>query len=478
MYAEKLEMLIDGNWTGASGRETSSLLNPATGLEIGDVPHATEADLDQALAAAGRAFRNWKATTAIHRAEILGRAADLIEARKSEIAVTLTLENGKSLAEAAGEIQFCADGTRWYAEEAKRAYGRIIPARASGVRQLVMKEPVGPVLGFAAWNFPASNVTLKVAGALAAGCSIIIKPSDETPGTAVAIARCFQDAGVPAGLLNVVFGPPAPISERLIASPIPKKVSLTGSTPVGKLLQRLASESLKRCTMELGGHAPVLIFDDADIEKALDILLASKFRNAGQVCTSPTRFYVHKNVYERFVEGFVARCRQIVVGDGIDPKTTMGPLVTERRLALMDDYVADALAKGASLSFGGERLDRKGFFYAPTVLRDVPDDALVMTQEPFGPLAQIACFETFDEVIDRANALPFGLAAYAFTTSMTTAANVGEALEAGVVGINHTSVHEAETPFGGVNESGYGAESGAEGLEAFLRTKMVSERRV
>lgn len=478
MYAEKLEMLIDGEWVQAGNGKTGLLINPADEAEIGRVPHATTEDLDRALAAVGRAFHSWKTTTAAYRWGILSKAADLIEARKGDIAKTLTLENGKSLTEAAGEVQFCADATRWYAEEAKRAYGRIIPARAAGVRQLVMKEPVGPALGFAAWNFPAGNVTLKIAGALAAGCSIIVKPSDETPGTAVAIGRCFQDAGVPAGALNIVFGPPAAISEHLIASPIPRKVSLTGSTPVGKLLQRLAAESLKRCTMELGGHAPVLVFDDANLEKALDILTAAKFRNAGQVCTSPTRFFVQRNVYEKFIAGFVERSRKIVVGNGMDAGTVMGPLITGRRLDLMDAYVKDAVAKGAAVALGGERLDRKGFFYAPTVLRDVSDDALVMTEEPFGPLAQIAPFDTFDEAVERANSLQFGLAAYAFTTSMTIAANVGEALEAGVVGINHTSVHEAETPFGGVNESGYGAESGAEGLEAYLRTKMVSEKRV
>lgn len=478
MYAEKLEMLIGGEWVMGGDGESGPLLNPADGSELGRVPHATKVDLDRALEAAERAFRTWKATTAAHRWDVLSKAADLIEARKAAIARTLTLENGKSLGEAAGEVQFCADATRWYAEEAKRAYGRIIPARSTGVRQLVMKEPVGPALGFAAWNFPAGNVCLKIAAALAAGCSIIVKPSDETPGTAVGIGRCFQDAGVPAGALNIVFGPSAPISEHLIASPIPRKVSLTGSTPVGKLLQRLASDTLKRCTMELGGHAPVLVFDDANLEKALDVLIASKFRNAGQVCTSPTRFYVQTNIYEKFIAGFVERSRKIVVGNGLDAGTVMGPLITNRRLDLMDEYVQDAVTKGATISLGGERLDRKGNFYAPTVLRDVTDNARVMVEEPFGPLAQIAPFDTVDDVINRANSLPFGLAAYLFTTNLTTAANVGEALEAGVVGINHTSVHEAETPFGGVNESGYGAESGAEGLEAYLRTKMISEKRV
>jgi succinate-semialdehyde dehydrogenase/glutarate-semialdehyde dehydrogenase len=478
MYAEKLELLIDGIWSQGSAGETGPLFNPADGTEIARVPRATKDDLDRALAGADRAFKSWKTTTAAFRWDILTKAADLIEARSAEIARTLTMENGKSLKEASGEIQFCADATRWYGEEAKRAYGRIIPARAAGIRQLVTKEPVGPALGFAAWNFPAGNVTLKIAAALAAGCSIIVKPSDETPGTAVAIGRCFHDAGVPNGAVNIVFGLSAPISEHLIASPIPRKVSLTGSTPVGKLLQRLASETLKRCTMELGGHAPVIIFEDANIEKALDILIASKFRNAGQVCTSPTRFYIHENVYEKFVAGFVERSSKVVVGNGLDDGTQMGPLITERRLDLMDGYVKDAVDRGAKLAFGGHRLNREGYFYSPTVLRDVPDDALIMHEEPFGPIAPMTTFNSIEDVIKRANSLPFGLAAYLFTTNLTTSADVGEALEAGVVGINHTSVHEAETPFGGVNESGYGAESGMEGLDAYLRTKMIAEKRV
>jgi succinate-semialdehyde dehydrogenase/glutarate-semialdehyde dehydrogenase len=478
MYSEKLELLIDGAWVQGGDNRSGPLVNPATGEEIARVPHATKDDLDRALAGADRAFKTWKRTTAAHRWEVLSRAADLIEERKQQIARTLTLENGKSLAEAAGEVQFCADATRWYAEEGKRAYGRIVPARSVDVRQMVFKEPVGPALGFAAWNFPAGNVTLKIAAALAAGCTIIVKPSDETPGTAVAIGRCFQDAGVPAGALNIVLGPPAPISELLIASPIPRKVSLTGSTPVGKLLQRLAADTLKRCTMELGGHAPVIVFEDADLEKALDVLVAAKYRNAGQVCTSPTRFYVHEKVYDRFVSGFVERSSRIVVGDGTEQGTVMGPLITSKKLDQMDEYVQDAVNKGAKLMLGGKRLDRAGNFYAPTVLKDVPDNARLMVEEPFGPLAQIAPFDTLENVVARANSLPFGLAAYVFTRDLATASNVGEALDAGVVGINHTSVHEAETPFGGVNESGYGAESGIEGLEAYFRTKMITEKRI
>ncbi|WP_192246537.1 NAD-dependent succinate-semialdehyde dehydrogenase [Mesorhizobium silamurunense] len=478
MYNEKLEFLIDGEWAAASDGRSHPLINPATEEQIAAVPCASAQDLDRALEASGRAFLRWKKTTAAFRWAVLSRAADLIEARKPMIARTLTMENGKSLREAEGELQFCADATRWYAEEGKRAYGRVIPARSLDVRQTALKEPVGPSLGFAAWNFPAGNVTLKIAAALAAGCTIIVKPSDETPGTAVAIGRCFHDAGVPGGALNIVFGPSAPISEHLIASTIPKKVSLTGSTPVGKLLQKLASETLKRCTMELGGHAPVIVFDDADLDHTVNVLTAAKYRNAGQVCTSPTRFYVHENVYEKFIDRFVECSRKVVVGNGLEDGVQMGPLITGRRLGMMDELVQDAVSKGARLALGGERIDRKGYFYAPTVLRDMPDGARAMNEEPFGPMALITPFRSFDEVISRANSLPYGLAAYVFARNGSVATAASEELEAGVVGINHTSVHEAETPFGGVNESGYGAESGAEGLEAYLRTKMVTDKRI
>jgi len=478
MYNEKIELLIDGAWRQGSDGETLPLLNPATGSEIALIPCATAEDLDAALNASKRAFEDWKQLTAAQRWTFLSKAADLLDARKPEIARILTEENGKSLNEANGEVGFCVDAIRWYAEEGKRAYGRIIPSRNPLVRQSVFKEPVGPALGFAAWNFPAGNVALKIAGALAAGCSIIVKPSNETPGTAVSIVRCFQDAGVPAGVIGLVFGPPAPISEHLIKSPIPKKVSLTGSTPVGKMLQKLAADSLKRCTMELGGHAPVLVFEDANLEQALDKLVAAKFKNAGQVCTSPTRFYVHRSIYEAFISGFVERTNRIIVGNGLEDGTVMGPLITERRLDNMDQLVTDAVAKGGKVLTGGSRIDGQGFFFAPTVIRDVPDNALIMIDEPFGPIAPITVFDTFEEGMARANSLPYALAAYIFTQSATTSARASQGIEAGVVGVNHMSVHEAETPFGGFNESGYGHESGAEGLEAYLRTKMVADAQV
>lgn len=469
-------LLIDGTYGPGATGATLPVVNPATEEVIATLAHAAPADLDRALHASSRAFAQWRETTAAERNAVLVRAAALVRDRLDEIAAILTAENGKSLAEARGEVGFCADATDWYAEEAKRAYGRVIPARSTDVRQITLREPVGVALGFAAWNFPAGNVTLKMAAALAAGCTIIVKPSDETPATAIAIARCFTDAGVPAGALNVVHGVPAEVSEHLISSPIPKKVSLTGSTPVGKLLQRLAADTMKRSTMELGGHAPVLVFADADIPNAVERLVNAKFRNAGQVCTSPTRFYVARKIYEDFLAAFTKRASLVTVGNGIDEGVIMGPMITERRRQTIAALVQDAVEKGADLRLGGHALPGKGYFYAPTVLADVPDTARLMTEEPFGPIAAFQPFDSFEEVISKANALPYGLAAYVFSQNPGTIAKAGGALDAGVVGVNHTSVHEAETPFGGVNESGYGAESGIEGLDAYLRTKMLTEK--
>jgi succinate-semialdehyde dehydrogenase/glutarate-semialdehyde dehydrogenase len=475
MYTETLALLIDGNWRDGSEGKGEPLINPATGEVIGTVPHASIADLDEALAASARGFKVWKAMTALQRYQIMSKAADLIEARKPEIARNLTLENGKILPEAIGEVQFAADATRWYAEEGKRAYGRIVPARLPGIRQMVFKEPVGPVAAFAAWNFPASNVIRKIAGALGGGCSLILKPAEETPGTAVALGRCFQDAGLPAGVLNIVFGVPSEVSTYLLKSPIPRKVSLTGSTRVGKLLQVLAADTLKRCTMELGGHSPVIVHADANLDKTLDTLAGFKFRNAGQVCTSPTRFFIHDSLYEPFVAGFVARVEKLKVGNGLEETSQMGPMIAPRRIDVMETFVRDAKAHGATIAAGGERLDQAGNFFLPTVLRDVPDSARIMSEEPFGPIAPMTPFSTFDEVIERANALPFGLASFVFTQNGALAARTEEALDVGLVGVNHMMISTPETPFGGVNESGYGSESGIEGLEAYLRTKFVTE---
>ncbi len=475
MYSEKLEMLIDGKWCRGSDGRTQDLINPATEETLGRVPLANESDLELAIEASAQGFKIWKNFTPISRQIILEKAAQLIEKRANIIGKILTLEMGKPLTESMLEIAFVVDVTRWYGEEGKRTYGRIVPSRIPGARQMVIKEPIGPACAFVAWNFPGTNFIRKVAGALAAGCSILIKPSEETPGTAVAIARCFQEAGLPDGVLNMVFGIPDEVSKKVLGSSIPKKMSFTGSIPVGKQLQRLAADTLKRCTMELGGHAPLIVFDDADLEHALNVSAAFKFRNAGQVCISPTRFYVQDKIYKSFVEGFTERSKAIRVGNGLEDGVQMGPLIDGRRLPIMEDFVSDATDNGAKLQTGGERLGNLGFFYAPTVMSDVPDSARIMIEEPFGPLAPITHFRTFDEVIERANVLPYGLAAYAFTTDGEKAAKTSQALDAGVIGINHPVVSTPETPFGGVDESGYGSEGGIEGLDAFLRTKFVSE---
>ena len=382
---------------------------------------------------------------------------------------------GKPLAESKLEMGFVIEVTRWYGEEGKRAYGRLIPARLPGVRQMVVKEPVGPSCAFVAWNFPGTNVIRKVAGALAAGCSMLIKPSEETPGTAVAIARCFHEAGLPDGVLNVVFGIPDNVSRKVLGSWIPRKMSFTGSIPVGKHLQKLAADTMKRCTMELGGHSPVIVFDDADVEKAIDLTVAFKFRNAGQVCISPTRFYIQDKVYKSFVNGFTERAQAIKVGNGLEEGIQMGPLIDSRRLPIMEDFVLDAKNQGARLTLGGERLGNQGYFFAPTVLSEVPNDAKIMKEEPFGPIAPMVHFNTFDEVVESANSLPFGLASYVFTSNGETASKIGQSLDTGLVGINHPMISTPETPFGGVRESGYGSEGGIEGLDAFLRTKFVTE---
>lgn len=475
MAYEKLELLIDGRWRAGSEGKAEPVINPATGEVLGQVPHASVADLDEALAASKRGFDVWRKTPPIQRQAIMEKAARNLEARLDEVARNLTMEMGKPLAEAKAELGFAIDALRWYAEEGKRVYGRLVPSRIPGMRQLVTKEPVGPALAFVAWNFPAVNVMRKVAGALGAGCSLIIKPSEETPATAVAIGRALTDAGLPAGVLQVVFGVPHEVSEHLLASPIPKKLSFTGSVPVGKHLQKLAAETLKRCTMELGGHAPVMVFDDADVEKAAKVTAAHKFRNAGQVCISPTRFLVQKNVHGKFVDAFLGEAEKQVVGNGLDSGTTMGPLIAERRQEVMEGFVADAQAHGAKIRTGGARVGNVGSFFAPTVMTDVPLEARIMNEEPFGPLAPIRAFGTLDEVIEEANRLPFGLAAYAFTSSGRTAKALAADLETGMLAVNSVVVSTPETPFGGVNDSGYGSEGGIEGIEAFLRTKLVTE---
>ena len=367
--------------------------------------------------------------------------------------------------------------TRWCGEEGRRAYGRLIPSRAPGHRYMAVVEPVGPACAFVAWNFPGTNVIRKIAHALGAGCSMLLKPSEETPATAMAIARAFHEAGVPAGALQIVFGVPAEVSERVVASPVMRKLSVTGSVPVGKLLAKQAADTLKRTTMELGGHAPVLVCADADVEAAANAMSAAKFRNAGQVSISPTRFYVERSLYGDFVDAMTARAEAQVVGDGLEEATTMGPLIAERRIDVMERMMADARERGARITTGGERVGNLGSFYAPTVLADVPEEAVMMNEEPFGPLAPIAAVDSVDEMIARANRLDVGLAAYAFTRDGVLSDRLGREVEAGMLGINTPAISMPETPFGGIDESGYGHEGGIEGLQAYQRTRLVVERR-
>ncbi|MEL0022660.1 MAG: NAD-dependent succinate-semialdehyde dehydrogenase [Alphaproteobacteria bacterium] len=475
MAYPELKMLIAGDWTDGSSGKNEAVICPADGSTLGHLPHASPADLDAALESSLEGFNVWRKMTPHSRQDILEKAARLLEERFEDISANLTREMGKPIAEARVEMRVAIDLLRWYAEEGKRLYGRIIPSRFPNMQHEARKAPVGPVVAFIAWNFPATNTMRKVAGALAAGCSITIKPSEETPATAIAIGKALTDAGLPAGVLNIVFGVPPEVSEHLLASRIPRKLSFTGSVPVGIHLQQLAAKNMIRCTMELGGHSPVMVFEDCDIESAAQLCAAGKFRNAGQVCISPTRFFVQDSIHDKFLAAFKRHVEAVKVGDGLDEAVNMGPLVAERRIDIMDGFVSDAVDKGAELLVGGSRIQSPGSFFTPTLLQNVPDTAKIMTEEPFGPIAPTASFSSLDEVIDRANSLPFGLAAYAFTGSPKTAGVLKTEIETGMLAINSLHVHSVETPFGGLKFSGYGYEGGIEGLEVFLATKYSSE---
>ncbi|HJS90871.1 MAG TPA: NAD-dependent succinate-semialdehyde dehydrogenase [Steroidobacteraceae bacterium] len=472
-YTE-LKLYIDGEWIGAGKRRTHHVVNPATGGSLGELPLVDHADLDRALQATERAFRQWKQSTADERARVLKGAAQLMRERLEHIARVATLEEGKPLRETRAEASAVANLFEFYGEECRRSYGRVL-VRPTGTRSLIVKEPVGPVAAFAPWNFPIINPGRKLAAPLAAGCSVILKPAEESPASAIEVARTLIDAGLPAGVVQLVFGVPDEVSRQLLASPIIRKLSFTGSTAVGKHLLALAAATVKRTTMELGGHAPVIVFDDADLDRAVELLATAKFRNAGQVCVSPTRFYVQQGIYDRFVSAFTQRTRKVEVGDGLIERHHMGPMANPRRPQTLEALIGDAVSRGASLRTGGERHGKEGFFYQPTVLSDVPLDSRVMNEEPFGPVAVMAPFATFDEAVEQANRLPYGLAAYAFTESGKRAMLIGDALEAGMVGINSVGMAAADAPFGGVKESGHGSEDGPEGLEDCLVTKAIHQ---
>lgn len=469
-----LHMLIDGKRISA-GATQIDVLDPSNGNRLGSLPLADEKLLGEAVDAAAAAQKEWRNTAARDRAAILAAAARSLRSRAEEIAIDLVRENGKPLAEARLEIMGSADILDWFAEEAKRAYGRTIPSRQLNSRLMTLREPVGVVALFMAWNYPATNFVRKVAPALAAGCAIVAKPSEETPATPLAIAHCLEDAGLPAGVLNVVFGDPPTVSEYLIPHPLVRKISFTGSTQVGRKLAQLAGAHLKRTTMELGGHAPLIIAEDVDVESVARAAAGFKFRNAGQICTSPTRFYVHEKIKDKFVSHFADIAMALNIGCGLDSNVTMGPLTHAGRQSAMQAMVADAIAGGGKLVCGGVTRFDNGAFFEPTVLTDLSPDARILHDEPFGPIVPVIGFSDLEEVIENANATPYGLSAYAFTQSLANAHRLGDTLNAGQVCINNFMPSLPETPAGGFKDSGWGHENGLEGIEPYLQTKFLHE---
>ena len=469
-----VQLFIDGKWREGAEGKTLPIIDPATEVEIGRLAHATRPDLDAALKAAEKGFEIWRNTSVFERYQIMRKAAQLLRERKDDIAWLMTRDQGKPLAQSAMEIVVGADTIDWFAEEARRTYGQVIPARAPGVTQMTMKLPVGVVAAFTPWNFPVNQIVRKLSAALATGCSIIVKAPEETPASPAELIRVFQDAGVPDGVVNLVYGIPAKISEYLIPHPTVRKISFTGSTPVGKHLAALAGAHMKRATMELGGHAPVLVFDDADVDNAINVMASTKLRNAGQVCVSPTRFLVQENAAEKFIDGFVAAMESATVGNGLDPETEMGPLANERRIPAMEAMIADAKSKGADVITGGERIGNQGYFFQPTVLRNVSPNTTAMNDEPFGPMALINTFKTYDEAVHEANRLPYGLAAYAFTSSAETLQKLSCEVESGMLTVNHVGLALPEVPFGGIQDSGYGTEGGSDAVEPYLETRFVT----
>lgn len=472
---DPLYLFIDGDWIEAGNRDTVAVINPATEATIGRLPLATAADLERALSATRSGFDIWRRTVPAERARIMKNAAALMRERAEHIASLMTLEEGKPLAESRDEVLRAADYFEWFAEEARRIDGRVVPSNRPGVLQLVKKEPIGPVAAFTPWNFPAITPARKLSAALAAGCSAILKPGEESPATALALARCLDDAGLPEGVLQIVFGVPDQVSATLIASPVIRKVAFTGSVPVGRLLSERAAAGVKPITLELGGHGPVLVFADADIDAAATGGAANRFRGTGQICISSTRFLIQRGVYTQFVERFVSATEQLIIGDGIAEGTQVGPLANIRQLEKMESLIADAVALGAKVLTGGKRLNRPGFFFEPTVLTDVPMEARIMHEEPFGPIAVMRPFDALEDGLAEANRLPYALSAYAFTRDARTVLDVGDGLEAGMIGINQYRMVATELPFGGMKESGHGSEGGREGLSHYLVNKFISQ---
>ncbi len=474
LYPE-LQLFIGGEWISKGARQSESVLNPATGEVLGELPHATTADLDRALAAAEKGFKVWRSYMPEKRGEILRKAAALLNAQGDRITRVASMESGKAIAQSRIELHMATEVLEWYAEEGRRAYGRVLTQRQPGTRHLVVKQPIGPVAAFTPWNFPQGNPARKLGAALGAGCSCVLKAAEDTPASAILMVKALQEAGVPDGVVNLVFGVPSEICPYILRSGVIRKLSFTGSIPIGKELVKICAEKMIRTTMELGGHGPVLVFDDVNLEQVLDMCATAKCRNGGQVCVSPTRYFIHASIFDKFVEGFTARINKVRVGNPLDESVGMGPLIHARRRESVHALIQDALAHGARLHTGGEAIPGPGFFYKPTVLSNIPNSARIMNEEPFGPVALLNPFTDFDAVISEANRLPYGLAAFAFTENGKRLKLLGEQLEAGMLGLNTFAISVPESPFGGIKESGHGSEEGIEGLDACLITKYISE---
>ena len=474
MY-ERFGLFVDGGWRQAANGARAAVISPVTESLLGEAPVASVADTEQALHAAEAGLKAWRATPAFTRADAIHAIADEMVRRAGEATRMISSETGKPLAQAQREWALTVDQFRWYAEEARRIYGRLVESRAPGGRFEVSHEAVGVVAAFTAWNFPAALIARKVAPALAAGCSVVVRPSSQTPGTAMVIVDCCRAGNLPPGVVNLVIGPTNSTYAPIMASKAVRKVSLTGSTRVGQQMICDAAETMKKVSMELGGNAPLIVYDDADLEAALNVAVPTKYANAGQVCVTPDRFYVHESLHDAFVDGFAARARAIKLGDGLDPTVGMGPLINASRLAEIEEIVADAVSAGAKIVAGGTRASafNAGFFFEPTVLTDVADDMKVMAEENFGPIAAIARFRTDDEAIARANACDMGLSAYAFTRSPNRARRTIAELKSGMVGVNSFALAASEAPFGGTNFSGMGREGGVEGIRDYLDVKLA-----
>ncbi|MDP4026156.1 NAD-dependent succinate-semialdehyde dehydrogenase [Methylobacterium sp. NEAU 140] len=469
-------LLIGGRWQAAADGAAYEVVNPATEEVIGSAAQAGAPDVKAAIAAAEVGLASWRRTNPWVRSRVIRRISQIVEERREEIARLVTIEVGKPIEQSRGEVQATWELFDWFADETRRIYGQVIEPRGTSGHQTVTFEPVGIVAAFTAWNFPVLLMSRKIAPALAAGCSIICRPAEEAPGAVLAIARCCLDAGVPPGVVNVLTGLPNAITPAIMASPKVRKVTFTGSIPVGQMLMRQAADTVKRVTMELGGHAPVIVHDDVDVTAAAHLSAVAKFRNAGQVCASPTRFYVHESRVEAFAAAFSARAAALKVGDGLDPANDVGPLTTRRRREAVEAMVEDAVAAGGKLAVGGRRpaQPNRGWFYEPTAVVGAPEGARLMTEEPFGPVAAISGFSRVEEALERANGLEFGLAAYVFTNSLKRAHETSEALQAGVVCVNTYVAALAETPFGGTKQSGFGREGGALGIRDYLDAKFTN----